>query len=88
MSKQTRFSWTIGAIGLAAIGLIAGSLASRNPLPPATAAACDPSYPSVCIPSPPPDLNCPRIPHRRFKVLQPDPHHFDDDRDGIGCEGK
>ncbi|MCA9966666.1 MAG: thermonuclease family protein [Anaerolineales bacterium] len=47
---------------------------------------CDPSYPTVCIPSPPPDLDCGDIPFRRFQVLQPDPHGFDRDKDGIGCE--
>lgn len=47
---------------------------------------CDPSYPTVCIPPYPPDLNCGDIPHRRFKVLPPDPHGFDGDNDGIGCE--
>lgn len=47
---------------------------------------CDPSYPDVCIPPPPPDLDCPDIPYRRFRVLPPDPHHFDRDGDGIGCE--
>jgi hypothetical protein len=47
---------------------------------------CSPSYPTVCIPPPPPDLNCEDIPYRRFKVLQPDPHNFDGDFDGIGCE--
>ena len=47
---------------------------------------CDPSYPDVCIPPPPPRLNCRDIPHRRFRVRQPDPHGFDRDRDGIGCE--
>jgi len=48
---------------------------------------CDPSYPTVCIPPYPPDLNCGDIPHRRFKVLPPDPHGFDgNDNDGIGCE--
>jgi micrococcal nuclease len=49
-------------------------------------AACDPSYPDVCIPPPPPDLDCRDIPYRRFRVLPPDPHGFDRDRDGIGCE--
>ncbi|MDR7529053.1 MAG: thermonuclease family protein [Armatimonadota bacterium] len=49
-------------------------------------AACDPAYPDVCIPPPPPDLDCPEIPYRRFRVLPPDPHRFDGDRDGIGCE--
>jgi len=47
---------------------------------------CDPSYPGVCIPPPPPDLDCGDIPYRRFTVLQPDPHNFDGDYDGIGCE--
>jgi micrococcal nuclease len=46
---------------------------------------CDPSYPDVCIPSPPPDLDCDDIPHRNFEVLQPDPHKFDGNYDGIGC---
>lgn len=57
--------------------------------PPARLAArrCDPAYPTVCIPSPPPDLDCRDIPYRRFKVLPPDPQHFDGDGDGIGCEG-
>jgi micrococcal nuclease len=48
--------------------------------------SCDPAYPDVCIPSPPPDLDCKDIPYRRFSVLPPDPHHFDVDGDGIGCE--
>ncbi len=47
---------------------------------------CDPSYPTVCIPSPPPDLDCGDIPYRRFPVRPPDPHRFDRDGDGIGCE--
>lgn len=48
--------------------------------------ACDPSYPDVCIPPPPPDLDCPDIPHRNFRVIGADPHRFDGDNDGIGCE--
>ena len=47
---------------------------------------CDPSYPDVGIPPPPPDLDCGDIPHRRFRVLPPDPHRFDGDHDGVGCE--
>lgn len=47
---------------------------------------CDSSYPAVCIPSPPPDLDCGDIPFTNFQVLQPDPHRFDGDKDGIGCE--
>jgi len=48
---------------------------------------CDPAYPSVCIPSPLPDLDCGDIPFRNFVVLQPDPHRFDGNNDGIGCVG-
>lgn len=48
---------------------------------------CDPSYPTVCIPPYPPDLDCKDIPYRRFQVNPPDPHFFDGDYDGVGCEG-
>lgn len=55
--------------------------------PPITGGACDPSYPTVCIPPAPPDLDCGQITFRRFTVLPPDPHRFDgNDDDGIGCE--
>jgi hypothetical protein len=47
---------------------------------------CDSAYPNVCIPSPPPDLNCVDTESRNFRVLPPDPHRFDLDYDGIGCE--
>lgn len=47
---------------------------------------CDPSYPSMCIPIGAADLDCGDISQRRFTVLSPDPHGFDGDRDGIGCE--
>jgi len=55
-----------------------------NPPPPPPHG--DPSYPDVWIPSPPPDLDCKDIPYRNFRVLPPDPHRFDGDGDGIGCE--
>lgn len=47
---------------------------------------CDPSYPTVCIPPAPPDLDCPDIPYRQFQVVPPDPHRFDGNHDGVGCE--
>ena len=56
--------------------------------PPATGGNCHPSYPDVCIPPPPPDLDCKDVPYRRFTVLPPDPHRFDADHDGIGCESR
>jgi hypothetical protein len=49
---------------------------------------CNAAYPDVCIPSPPPDLDCKDITFRNFRVLAPDPHRFDGDKDGIGCETK
>jgi hypothetical protein len=47
---------------------------------------CDPSYPNICVPTPPPDLNCNDISDRNFRVVGGDPHGFDGDNDGIGCE--
>ena len=47
---------------------------------------CDRSYPTVCIPSPPPDLDCADVRYRNFRVVGADPHRFDGNRDGRGCE--
>jgi micrococcal nuclease len=60
--------------------------APTNVPQPTESANCDPAYPTVCIPPPPPDLDCGEIPYRDFTVLPPDPHRFDGDNDGIGCE--
>lgn len=54
--------------------------------PPSKGENCDPAYPTVCISPPPPDLDCSEVPYTNFKVLPPDPHHFDSDGDGVGCE--
>ncbi|HEU5475513.1 MAG TPA: hypothetical protein VFV67_33135 [Actinophytocola sp.] len=56
------------------------------PKPPAPKQNCDASYPGVCIAPAPPDLDCPDVPYKNFQVRQPDPHRFDADHDGIGCE--
>ena len=48
---------------------------------------CDSSYPEICITTYSAKLSCGDIPFRNFKVLLPDPHGFDSDGDGIGCEG-
>lgn len=53
--------------------------------PRASTARCDSSYPDFCIPPPPPDLDCKDI-GRSFTVRPPDPHGFDGDGDGRGCE--
>jgi hypothetical protein len=81
---------------------ISTSISAINPLPTRTRVAilptptqqavtnnnnnCSPAYPGVCIPPAPPDLNCPDIPYRNFVVLAPDPHGFDRNNDGVGCE--
>ena len=56
------------------------------PPPVAPQRRCDPSYPDFCLPIGIGDLNCPDIPYRRFRVVGRDPHGFDRDNDGIGCE--
>jgi micrococcal nuclease len=78
----------------AQLGLWSPSTCNGDTTTPATSAPgivaptsrCDPSYPTVCIPPPPPDLDCADVPYRRFPVVGADPHHFDSDHDGIGCE--
>jgi micrococcal nuclease len=50
---------------------------------------CAASYPDVCIAPPPPDLDCAHIGRNftvRWNVARPDPHGFDGDGDGVGCE--
>jgi micrococcal nuclease len=64
------------------------SCAAPAPAPaPVAGGRCDPSYPGVCIPPPPPDLDCKHVPHNGFTVVGADPHRFDGDGDGVGCEG-
>lgn len=48
---------------------------------------CDASYPGVCIPPPPPDLDCADVRYSSFAVRGLDPHNFDGNGDGVGCEG-
>ena len=48
---------------------------------------CSSAYPQKCIPPAPPVLKCKDVGQKNFLVLPPDPHNFDPDGDGIGCEG-
>jgi micrococcal nuclease len=51
-------------------------------------AGCDPAYPDLCIPPPPPDLDCNYVYDQGFKhimVLPPDPHNLDGNHGGVGC---
>jgi endonuclease YncB( thermonuclease family) len=67
-----------------------GSVTTSRSGPPATkspaSGKCDPSYRGVCIPPPPPDLDCDDVPYSGFSVVGSDPHGFDGDGDGVGCE--
>jgi hypothetical protein len=64
------------------------SLPECGPVPPPPPGKdCHPSYPGRCIQPSPPDLDCRDISARNFKVVGSDPHRFDGDNDGIGCEG-
>jgi hypothetical protein len=67
-----------------------GRAPAPAPPPPPSGGSCVASYPTLCIPPPPPDLNCADIPYHNFTVRwdvpDPDPHHFDGNRDGVGCE--
>jgi micrococcal nuclease len=54
---------------------------------PASTGNCDPAYPDDCIPPAPPDLNCSDIGRMvRVDHTYGDPHGFDRDNDGFGCE--
>ena len=57
-----------------------------DPKPAAQTSNCSSAYPGVCIPPAPPDLDCGDISARRFTVVAPDPHRFDGDGNGVGCE--
>ena len=50
--------------------------------------SCSPAYPDFCIPpvGEAGDLDCDDIGRASFTVLSPDPHRFDQDKDGVGCE--
>jgi hypothetical protein len=76
---------SLAALTVAAVAILGAGAA------PAARQRCHASYPDFCIPPGPPDLDCPDItgpkPFRvRHDVPNPDPHRFDRDRDGRGCE--
>src|SRR4029453_19065214 len=76
---------TAGAIGRQRNPNVWAGCAAPTP-PPTPSSNCDPSYPGVCIPPPPPDLDCADVPYAAFAVRGTDPHRFDGDGDGVGCE--
>lgn len=78
------------SLSLAGLGLIVATLAlaTGESSTSAQGANCDARYPDFCVPSAPPDLDCTDLlPGQvNFRVYEPDPHDFDIDDDGIGCE--
>lgn len=70
---------------LLSVGIMMG-LISYQPQTFAQSSDCDPSYTDTCIPPYPPDLNCSDVSSKNFAVISSDPHGFDRDRDGKGCE--
>lgn len=69
---------------ITAIGTKAAT-APRTPTPaPRQPSNCDPNY-SPCVPNVSYDLDCPDIGFR-VRVIGSDPHRFDREGDGVGCE--
>ena len=83
-------------------GPTATSAATASPTQPDTpsatstpAAGCDPNYVNLCVPPPPPDLDCAEVRvmlrAQGLTVVEllpggSDPHRLDGDGDGRGCE--
>lgn len=61
------------------------SIATATPTP-SPVSSCDSAYPTVCIPPPPPVLSCFDLEFSQFQVTGSDPHGFDEDNNGVGCE--
>ena len=84
-----RYYFRVAAVNAAGQGLWSTVVTA---VPTAPASTCHPSYPTVCIPWTGADLDCPDIPYQDFSVVTPpapyvrDPHGFDREPDGIGCE--
>jgi micrococcal nuclease len=55
------------------------------PAPSGAPAGCDPNYTGACVPPFPPDVDCADI-GRPVTVVGADPHNFDADGNGRGCE--
>ena len=73
------------------IGLWGAPPATPAPVAPAAPGGnCELSYPDFCLPIGTSDLDCGDVQWRRFTVLwdvaNPDPHRFDREGDGLGCE--
>ena len=59
--------------------------APSPPAPKPPSSGCDPNYRGACVPNVPYDLDCADI-NGPVYVVGRDPHGFDGDGDGVGCE--
>jgi micrococcal nuclease len=95
---QTDAEGDTNELGGAEIEPTPGERSSMTPVPQRTEVAgdagdvtgCDPAYPDLCVPPPPPDLDCNYVHDQGFRhitVLPPDPHNLDGNHDGVACEG-
>jgi hypothetical protein len=87
----TQAAPTVAAIVVPTIAPTEVPSPAETPLPPPlveqrSGGVCDPAYPTLCIPPGSPDLDCGDIDARRFPVVGADPHRFDGDGNGVGCE--
>lgn len=83
-SEFSKESWA-QEYGCSAKTMESKSLVSKDNVE-SVSSQCDPSYPDVCIPQYPPDLDCGEISYKNFRVVGADHHGFDRDKNGIGCE--
>lgn len=83
-SEFSKESWA-QKYGCSAKTMESKSLISKDNME-SVSSQCDPSYPDVCIPPYPPDLDCDEISYKNFRVVGADSHGFDRDENGIGCE--
>jgi len=72
------------------IGCESGGATSAPAPIAASTGSCDPSYPDICLASSP-DLDCANVGFALTVIHDPsigayDPHGFDADYDGVGCE--
>jgi len=77
-----RLGWIVTILTLAWALYTKGNPTGQDP------PACDPSYPTLCIPVGAPDLDCVDVPASGFPVIGADPDGFDGNHDGIGCESR
>jgi micrococcal nuclease len=82
-----RLLWLVGIGFLASVvARRPGDTSETRNVAASRRAECNPSYPTLCIPVGARDLDCDEISASNFPVRGPDPHGFDADRDGLGCE--